>query len=238
VNAEEEALALKVRFEAWLAAKLGPPPYLYPWGRIDVVFSPQEIRISKAERRRQGEIRISKAERRRKGREKRGRNASYEQMSIAVPLTLEPPSHLAAAGERSAEVTLEAVPQTLFHYTAIDNLAAILTSSALVNRLVACSADEDDMKVAAAVFDDVIERKTTIPGGVPTAMQRDAWRPCIEAASYDADRNHPANCTPILAGVGAAGRVVPREARQFAGTAALVHTSGSSSSMRAMGQPS
>ena len=43
VNAEEEALALKVRFEAWLAAKLGPPPYLYPWGRIDVVFSPQDM---------------------------------------------------------------------------------------------------------------------------------------------------------------------------------------------------
>jgi hypothetical protein len=40
---EGEALALKVRFEAWLAAKLGPPPYLYPWGRIDAVYSPQDV---------------------------------------------------------------------------------------------------------------------------------------------------------------------------------------------------
>jgi hypothetical protein len=37
------ALALKVRCEAWLAAKLGPAPYLYPWGRIDAVYSPQDI---------------------------------------------------------------------------------------------------------------------------------------------------------------------------------------------------
>lgn len=37
------ALALKLRFEAWLAAKLGPPPYLYPWGRIDAVYSPQDV---------------------------------------------------------------------------------------------------------------------------------------------------------------------------------------------------
>jgi hypothetical protein len=39
----DAALALKVRFEAWLSAKLGPPPYLYPWGRIDAVYSPQDI---------------------------------------------------------------------------------------------------------------------------------------------------------------------------------------------------
>lgn len=52
------------------------------------------------------------------------------------------------------------------------------------------------------------------------------------------ERNHPANYTPLLSGTRAAGRVVTREARQFAGSAALFHTSGSSSSMRAMGQPS
>jgi hypothetical protein len=40
---EGEALVLKVRFEAWLAAKLGPAPYLYPWGRIDAVYSPQDV---------------------------------------------------------------------------------------------------------------------------------------------------------------------------------------------------
>jgi hypothetical protein len=39
----DAALALKMRFEAWLAAKLGPPPYLYPWGRIDAVYSPQDV---------------------------------------------------------------------------------------------------------------------------------------------------------------------------------------------------
>ena len=40
------------------------------------------------------ERRISKAPRRRKGREKRGRIASYEQLSVAVPLTLERRSKL------------------------------------------------------------------------------------------------------------------------------------------------
>jgi hypothetical protein len=39
----DAALALKVRSEAWLAAKLGPPPYAYPWGRIDAVYSPKDI---------------------------------------------------------------------------------------------------------------------------------------------------------------------------------------------------
>lgn len=97
-------------------------------------------------------------------------------------------SRVAASAARPAEVALETVPRALFHYTAIENLAAILTSSALVNRLVARSADEDDMKVAAEVFEEVIESKTTIPGGFPTAAQRDSWRPCISAASYDRDR--------------------------------------------------
>lgn len=97
-------------------------------------------------------------------------------------------ARVAAAGEQPAQVSLETVPRTLFHYTAIDNLAAILTSSALVNRLVARSADEDDMKIAAERIEEVIDSKTTIPGGFPSAAQRDAWRPYIEAASYDRDR--------------------------------------------------
>jgi hypothetical protein len=43
LNDWDAALALKVRSEAWLAAKLGPPPHVYPWGRIDAVFSPQDV---------------------------------------------------------------------------------------------------------------------------------------------------------------------------------------------------
>jgi hypothetical protein len=43
LNDVDAALALRARFEGWLAAKLGPPPYLYPWGRIDAVYSPQDI---------------------------------------------------------------------------------------------------------------------------------------------------------------------------------------------------
>jgi hypothetical protein len=97
-------------------------------------------------------------------------------------------ARVSAVGERPAEVTLETVPRMLFHYTAIENLPSILRSSALRNRLVKLSADDDDMKVAATVFEEVIGSKTTIPGGFPTAVQRDAWRPCIDAASYDGDQ--------------------------------------------------
>lgn len=97
-------------------------------------------------------------------------------------------ARVSATGTRPAEVRLETVPRALFHYTAIENLPNILRPSALRNRLVSLSADEGDMQVAAERFEDVIDSKTTIPGGFPTAAQREAWRPCVEAASYDRDQ--------------------------------------------------
>lgn len=97
-------------------------------------------------------------------------------------------ARVSASGARPAEIQLETVPRTLFHYTAIENLPNILKLSAFRNRLVKLSADEDDMQIAAPRFEEVIESKTTIPGGFPSAAQRAAWRPCIEAASYDRDQ--------------------------------------------------
>lgn len=39
----DATIALNARFEAWLAAKLGPPPHTYPWGNIAAVYDPRSV---------------------------------------------------------------------------------------------------------------------------------------------------------------------------------------------------
>jgi hypothetical protein len=42
----DEALATKARQDAWLAAKVGPPPYAYAWGVIESVYDPRSVSSS------------------------------------------------------------------------------------------------------------------------------------------------------------------------------------------------
>jgi hypothetical protein len=42
----QAALAAKARHDAWLAAKLGPPPYVNRWGTIESVYDPRSVSSS------------------------------------------------------------------------------------------------------------------------------------------------------------------------------------------------
>jgi hypothetical protein len=42
----DAALEAKARYDAWLQAKLGAPPYAYPWGRVESSYDPRSVSSS------------------------------------------------------------------------------------------------------------------------------------------------------------------------------------------------